>query len=149
MESFAQAFDQPVDSLEHINLMKEIVIAGSDYELRYWFRRVQQYNFFRKDEEFLIATLQQYMISNGYIKGAKLIQDYQCWPALVILFRHQVEIQAGYHLTNSNKLVTAIQAVLFNPELTNAALAVIAKTTEKQIARMSDVFLIQKCWRNT
>lgn len=45
------------------------------------------------------------------------------------------------------RLAAAIREMLMNPERTDSELAAIARTTEKQIARMTDVFLLRKLWK--
>jgi len=66
---------------------------------------------------------------------------------MVVLLKHYVELGEGCRPAANPRLVAALEAVMENPQLTNSELAIQAKTTEKQIARMGDVFAIQRVWR--
>jgi hypothetical protein len=104
-------------------------------------------NLFRESDAAVKAALQQYLMEHGCEKGSLLVSDYQAWEAVATLLQDQAELDAGSQPTKNPRLVAAIQAVMANPELTNSELATIAKTTEGEVARMTDVFLIQKLWR--
>jgi hypothetical protein len=147
MESLARAFDQPLDSEEHRDLAENGWIGGADVIVRYWLGRHLSRNLFRESNDSVNAALREYFVEHGCEKGSCLVSDYQAWPAVAILLQNQGELNAGCQPTKTPRLVAAIQAVMADPELTNSELAAITNTTEKQVARMTDVFVLQKLWR--
>lgn len=147
MENCAQAFDQPVDSSEHQDLRATAWLGGALVSIRYWLGRLLRHNFFRETDDAVTEALKRYFAANGYEKGSRLVSDIQSWGPLTTLLQHQVECNEGCQLTKNPRQVAALDAVLKDPGLTNMQLAAIANTTEKQIARMSDVFVLRKLWK--
>jgi hypothetical protein len=115
--------------------------------VRYWLGRLLQRNFFREPDSAVKDALKEYFAARGCEKGAHLVFDYQSWRPLVTLLQHQVESSEACRITMNPRRVAALYAVMANPELTDMQLAAIANTTEKQIARMSDVFVLRKLWK--
>jgi len=146
MENCAQAFDQPLDSPKHQDLRTTAWMGGELVSVRYWLGRLVRHNLFRVSDDAVKDTLQKYFAANGCEKGSRLVFNYQSWRPLATLLQHQVEFSEGCQLTKNPRLVAALQAVMANPEITDMQLAAIANTTEKQIARMSDVFVLRKLW---
>lgn len=147
MENCAQAFDQPLDSADHQTLRTTAWMGGELISVRYWLGRLLQKNLLRQSNDAVRDVLREYLAANGCEKGSRLVSDYQAWGSLAILLQHQVESDEGCQLTKNPRLIAAINAVLSDPELTTAQLAEIAGTTEKQIARMTYVFVLQKLWK--
>jgi hypothetical protein len=148
MESLARAFDQPLDSPEHRELAENGWIGGENVTVRYWLGRLLRRNLFRESNDAVEALLQQYFIDRGQKHGAGLVSDHQSWSPLAILLRHHVELSAGLRSTKNPRLLAALDAVMTNPDLNDSQLAKHAKTTEKQIARMTDVFILRKIWKH-
>jgi hypothetical protein len=146
METLAHKFDQPIESREHQDLASTAWMGGELVSVRYWLGRLLRHNFFRESDDAVKHALRNYFAANGCEKGSRLASDYQSWRPLATLLQHEVELSEGCQLTKNSRLVLALQAIMANPELTDAQLAAIAKTTEKQIARMTDVFILRKLW---
>ena len=144
MENLAYAFDQPIQSRDHQDLAATAWMGGELVSVRYWLGRLLQRNFFRESDDAVKEALRKHFIQNGCEKGSHLVSDYQSWSAMVTLLQHQVEVSEGRESTKNARLVAALQAVMANPELADSELAAIAKTTEKQIARMTDVLMLRK-----
>jgi hypothetical protein len=144
MENLAYAFDQPIESREHQDLATTAWMGGEDVSVRYWLGRLLRRNFFRESDDAVKDALQKYFIEVGCEKGAPLVSDYQAWSSVATLLQSQVEIYDGRPPTKNPRVVAAIRAFFANPELTDVELAAIAKTTEKQIARMSDVTVLRR-----
>lgn len=147
METLAHAFDQPIESQEHQHLAATAWMGGDLVAVRYWLGRLLRRNFFRESNEVVKQALQDYLVKIGCKKGSRLISDYQAWSPVATLLQHQVETEDRSPLTKNARLVAVIQAVLTNPELTDSQLAAIVKTTEKQIARMTDVSVLRRLWK--
>jgi hypothetical protein len=109
--------------------------------------RLLKHNFFRESDDAVKQALRTYFATAGCEKGSRLVSDYQSWRPVAILLQHQVELSEGCQLTKNSRLVVALQAIMANPELNDAQLAAMAKTTEKKIARMTDVFILRKLWK--
>jgi hypothetical protein len=116
--------------------------------VRYWLARLLRRNLFRESDDAAKRELRQYFTNRGQEKGASLADDLQSWSPMVVLLKHHVEISEGRRPTKRRKLISALEAVMADPDLTNSQFAKRAKTTEKQIARMTDVFQIQKLWKH-
>lgn len=147
MENCARAFDQPIDSPEHQDLRATAWMGGDLVSVRYWLGRLLRHNFFRESNDAVRDALEEYFAAQGCEKGSRLVFDFQSWRAFAILLQHQVERSEGCQPTKNSRLVAAIHAVLVDPELTDLQLAGIADTTEKQIARMTDVFVLRELWK--
>lgn len=147
MEYFAHVFDQPIESQEHQSLAADAWLGGAPISLRYWLGRLLRRNFFRDSDDAVKQALRQYLVEIDCEKGAFLFSDPQCWSPVTILLRHQVEVRDSLGSTQNAKKVAAVKAMLANPDLTDLELAAIAKTTGKQIARMSDLTFLRKLWK--
>jgi hypothetical protein len=147
MEILAHAFDQPIDSPEHQDLAATAWMGGEGISVRYWLGRLLRHNFFRESDDTVKVALKKYFTEAGCEKGSQLVADYQSWSALTIHLKHKVEIGENSRPTTTPKLVTALQAVMADPERTDVELAVVAKTTEKQIRRMTEITVLRKLWR--
>lgn len=147
MRHLAHAFDQPIESQEHRTLAATAWMGGELVAMRYWLGRLLRRNFFRESDDVVKHALQKYLVTIGCKKGAPLIVNYQAWPPVAKLLQHRVEAENGSPPTKNGRLVAAIEAVMTNPQLTDSQVAAVANTTEKQIARMSDVSVLRKLWR--
>lgn len=147
MENLAQAFDQPIESREHQVLASSAWLGGELVTVRYWLGRLLGHNFFREPDDMVKEALRNYLVERGCERGSRLATDCQSWRPLAILLQDQVERREGCTPTQNRRLVAAIAAVLAEPGSTNSELALVAKTTEKQIARMSDVCVLQHVWK--
>jgi hypothetical protein len=147
MEVLAHAFDQPIESQEHQELASSAWMGGELIVVRYWLGRLLRRNFFREFDDVVKQALQDYLVKIGCNKGSPSAFDYQAWLPIATLLRQQVETEEGCAPTKNARLVAAIQAVLTDPELNDSELAAVAKTTAKQIARMSEVSVLRKSWR--
>jgi hypothetical protein len=148
MESLARAFDQPLDSPEHRDLAENGWIGGGSVTIRYWLGRLLHRNLFRESDDAVKALLEQYFINRGQYKGASLVADFQAWSSAAQLLRHHLELTTGVPSTSNPRLLAALDAVMTNPNLSELQLAKIAKTTEKQVARMTHVFVLRKIWKH-
>jgi hypothetical protein len=148
MESLARAFDQPLDTPEHRELMEHGWVGGDFITVRYWLGRLLRRNFFRDSDDAVKAALKQYFVDQGCTQGAMLAFDFQTWSTLAILLRHNAEVACGHAPTKNPRLVAALEAVMKDPECDDSQLAARANTTEKQIARMTDVHLLRKAWKH-
>lgn len=147
MESLARAFDEPIDSIEHQNLAENVWVGGGSVTVRYWLGRLLNCNLFRETDDTVASRLHHYLVTRGCHVAASLVADRQCWGPITILLRSDFESASGVALTGNVRCIGALRALVANPELTNAELADRANTTEKQVARMTDVTLIRKAWR--
>jgi len=148
MDALASAFDQPVDSPEHRMLAETASMGGNLVTVRYWLGRLINRNLFRETHGSVKVALQQYLTDQKCPKGASLVFDPQSWSSIVLLLQHHMEIRTGVRPTQNPRLIAAIQAVMNDPDMDNSQLAKIAKTTEKQLARMTDVFVLRKVWKH-
>jgi hypothetical protein len=146
MDLLVNAFDQPIDSQEHRDLAATAWMGGELISVRYWLGRLLRRNFFRESNEAVKDALRDYFVRIGCEKGASLVADLQSWSPIAILLQHEVEAVKGCGPTKNARLVAALKAVMANPDLTDSQLAILAATTEKQIARMSQVFVLRKLW---
>jgi uncharacterized protein (TIGR02246 family) len=146
LATLARAFDMPVDSPEHRELAENGWVGGDFISVRYWLGRLLNRNLFRETDDSVTISLQDYLVDRGCHAGASLVSDRQAWGPVAILLRHDLEAACGYPSTGNSRFVAALDAVLANPELTNAELARLANTTEKQVKRMTDVSLVRKLW---
>lgn len=147
MENLAHAFDQPIESREHQDLATTAWMGGELVSVRYWLGRLLRRNLFRESDDAVRESLRKHFVEIGCEKGSLLVADLQAWSPVATLLQHEVEVSDGCGPAKIPRLVAALQAVMANPELTNLELAAIAKTTEKQIARMTDVSVLRKLWR--
>ena len=147
MENCANAFDQPIESREHQDLRTTAWMGGELVSVRYWLGCLLRRNLFREPDDVVENRLREYLVTIGCEKGSRLVSDFQSWRPLATLLQHQVECSEGAQLTRNQRLVAAIQAVLEDPEINDLQLAAIASTTVKQLARMTDVFVLRKCWK--
>jgi hypothetical protein len=148
MEIHAREFDEPVNSEAHCCLAEYGWIGGNFVTVRYWLGRLLDHNFFRESDEAVTAAMQRYFASRGCAAGAVLVRDLQAWSAAaLVLQRHAAATLPHCAQPRNPRLAAALEAVMINPEIPDAELAAFANTTEKQIARMSYVFLIRKLWR--
>jgi len=147
MENLAIAFDLPVESREHQDLATTAWMGGILVAVRYWLGRLLRRNLFRESDDVVNEALRKYIVEIGCKKGAQLVDDHQSWSPVATFLQSQVEVDEGQTPTKNRKLVAAIHAVLKDPDLTVSELAAIANTTEKQITRMTDVFILRKLWR--
>jgi hypothetical protein len=122
-------------------------MGGDFVTVRYWLGRLLRRNFFRESDDVVKQALQEYLVKIGCKKGSPLISDHLAWSPVSTLLQHHVESEERASPAKNARLVAAIRAVLTDPELTDSQVAAIAKTTEKQIARMSDVSLLRRLWR--
>lgn len=123
-------------------------MGGDLISVRYWLGRLLRHNYFRESNGAVRDALRKYLSDNGCEKGSRLVSDLQSWSPIADVLRHDVEVIEGRTPTKNLRLVAALKALLANPDLTNAELATIAETTEKQIAKMTDVFVLRKVWKS-
>ena len=147
MESLARKFDQPLDSPENRDLAENGWIGGDHVTVRYWLGRLLNRNLFRERDNAVEEALQDYFIKRGQPKGARLLADRQIWSPIAKLLQHHVEGSRVTHKKHNPRLLAALEAVMSDPGLSDSELAKLAKTTEKQIARMSDVFVLRRIWK--
>jgi hypothetical protein len=148
MESLALQFDQPVGSDAHRDLMENGWISGDSITVRYWLGRLLHRNFFRESDETVSCFLQQYFADRGYVAGAIIVRDRQAWsPAAIVLQSHAAISWDGALQPQNPRLASALDSAMMDPDISDTELAERAETTEKQINRMSEVFLLRKLWR--
>lgn len=147
MKKQVDPFDQPVSSNEYQRLAATIWMGGDLLTVRYWLGRILRHNLLREPDHSVKVLLKRFCLSNGYDKGSLLVDDYQSWPSFSLILQHEVEQNESDKKRKNLKLIAAIQAMLTDPELTDSELASIAKTTEKQIARMSNIAVLRKAWK--
>jgi hypothetical protein len=148
MESLARKFDQPLDSAEHRELMEHGWVGGDFITVRYWLGRLLRRNLFRDSDDAVKPALQQYFVDQGCAQAAILAFDFQAWSPLAILLRHHVELACGHAPTQNRRLIAALEAVMKDSDCDDSQLAARANTTEKQIARMSDITVLRKAWKH-
>ncbi len=147
MENLAHAFDKPIGSREHQDLAGTAWMGGEAVSVRYWLGRLLCRNFFRESDDDVKEALQKYLIAHGCDKGSTLAYNYESWSSLAIALQHQFELREGSNPNKNRRLPAAIWGVLVDPDATDAQLAAHSKTTEKQIARMTDVLVLRKLWK--
>jgi hypothetical protein len=92
--------------------------------------------------------MEQYFVARGCSAGAIMIRDLECWSAAAIVLQlHAAAACVCAALTNP-WLAAALEALMADPGLSDSELATLAKTTENQIARTPDVFLLRKIWKH-
>jgi hypothetical protein len=143
----AIAFDSPVDSGEHRLLAETVWMGGPIVSIRYWLGRLLRRNLFRESHESVLDSLQDFIRDIGSDEAAPLFADSQSWYAAVAILRHRWEMLEGLKPTQKPRYVAVLLAFITNPDLTNLELASAAGITEKQIVRMSDVFILRKIQR--
>ena len=144
MENLAKIFDQPVDSAAHREFAADCWLGGDMVSMRYWLGRLLHRNFFRESHDAVKVALHQHLVERGCEKGACLAADIQSWGPIGIVLQFDVDPKSS---RRNPRAIAAIDAVLQDPELSDTLLAAAANTTEKQIARMSDVFVLRKIWK--
>jgi len=147
MENLARAFGLPVDSPEHRDLAENGWIGGSGVTVRYWLGRVLRRNLFRESEEALSTALQQFFVDRGFVASAIIFRDSQAWPAAATLLQQYAAESGGCNSPKNPLLVAALEAVIRDPESSDAQLAAVAGTTPKQLARMTQVSSLRRIWR--
>jgi len=149
MDNLANAFDLPVDSDEHRLLAETAWMGGNWVTVRYWLGRLSCRNLFRESNDTVRQSLQHFISGIGSVEGASLLSDPQAWSIATIILRHQLETLEGLKPTQNPRLVAALYALASDPALTISQLATIARTTEKQVARMSDVTYLRRLWERS
>ena len=109
--------------------------------------RLLSHNLFRESDDAVKEALRSYLINNGCAKSSQLVSDSQIWCSLGVLLRDEVEVADNMPTTSDRRIVSAIRAVMADPDVTDSQLARIVNTTPRQIARMSHVNVIRKLWR--
>lgn len=122
-------------------------MGGSSVSLRYWLGRLLRRNFFRESDAIVRESLESYLIDNGFAKGSRLVADYQTWHALAAFLQHRVEIENANPPSLNPRQAAIIEEVLRDPDISDAQLANIASTTEKQVSRVSDARVLRKVWK--
>jgi hypothetical protein len=143
MESCAHAFDQPIDSKEHQSLATTAWMGGPLVEMRYWLGRLLNRNLFRESVERVQDALSHALSELAPPAGASVFANARAWSATLTILRDLVEQRDGVRPTAKPKYLAVLRALLANPDLTTFELAKLARTTEKQIARMSDVTVLR------
>ena len=147
METCAFAFDQPLDSVEHQQLATTAWMGGPDVAVRYWLGRLARRNFFREPHLVVQASLEGYLIVNGFMKGAQLVADHGTWSTFAAFLHHRVEFEAGSAPSLTLRQMAIIEGVLRDPDASDAQLAALARTTEKQVAKFSDATVLRRTWK--
>jgi hypothetical protein len=147
VDIFAEYFDLPVDSKEHRILRDDCWIGGEYVSIRYFLGRLIRQNLFRESDDIVGTALARYLKRNGWTHGALMVGDPQVWSPAVKLLKHQLELKEGVKPTQNARLIAAIAAVMNDASISDANLAAYAKTTVRQIARMSDIRVLRKAWR--
>jgi hypothetical protein len=146
-EGFARIFDLPTDSAEQRAFMEEAWFGGSFVTIPYWLGRLVGRNLFRESKGTWVAALQQYFVDRGEPVSARMAANTYCWDTIARLLEHRGRVALGIPTRAKPRLIVAIETTLEHPEMPLAELARIVNTTEKQIARMSDVTVLRDCWR--
>jgi hypothetical protein len=147
MESLACAFDQPLDSDAHRDLAENGWIGGDSITVRYWLGRLLHRSLFRESEEAVSHALQQYFADRGYLAGAIIVRDRQAWSPAAVVLQYHAAASYGCTPPKNPRLASALEGLMIDPAIADSELAARAKTTAKQIARMSHVYLLRKLWR--
>ncbi len=151
VDKLAQLFDMPLGSPEHRDLESTAFMGGPLISVRYWLGRLLNCNLFRASDAEVSAVLVQYFSDIGCERGAELGSDQDAWGSIANFLHYQWQTSSGMSSTKTSKWGSAFYAVLSDPDLTVAEIAQYAETTEKQVARMSDVKWLKQLWkfRNT
>jgi hypothetical protein len=144
MEALARAFDAPFDSAEHKDLEENGWIAGNTVTLRFYLGRLIRKNLFRVSDARVTRSFVRYIGDRTSRRGAELLRLGQGWDVAEFLLRHYFELQTRGKSSRNPREVAAIESFLTNQKLTEAKLARLAKTTEKQLARMTTLTLARK-----
>lgn len=144
MENLANYFDLPFDSPEHSFLAEEAWIGGELVSVRFYLGRLIRRNLFRLSDTDVEEHLVQYISSVTSTAGGELMRGNQGWMIASQIVRYRFETQAKGSSALKAKNIAAIEAFLTNPKVTMAQLAVELKTTEKQLARISNLKLARK-----
>lgn len=146
MDRLADLFDAPPESAEHQILVSSVHLGGPLVSVRYWLGRLLGQNCFRTSDAAVSAALVQYLSDAGYEKGALLASDIGAWSSIARFLQYQWELKSGTSPCENPKLCAALDAVLVDPDLTFLQIAQIAKTTEQQVSRMSDLKWLKELW---
>jgi hypothetical protein len=124
-------------------------MGGSSISVRYWLGLLCGRNLFRESDDVVKEALRQYFIERGFERGASVVADFQSWTPVATVLQSDVELKENVKPTQNPRLVAALQGVLIDPDITDEQLAIDAKTTVKQIARMSDISLLRILWKRS
>lgn len=137
----ARYFDAPIDSWEHRSLAEDCWLVGPSVSTRYYLGRILKRNLFRVSDAILIPMVREFIAKQTSKEGVALLDDLEFLSVADLLLCHHYERQMFGRSKRNKKLVAAVQAFLANPTMSDEELARTARTTEKQLARMSLLLL--------
>ena len=147
LEAYARAFDTPPTSDEHRRWFECVWVAGKWVAVRYYLGRLIGRNLFREADADVSAALVAFVAEITSPEGASLIggEGLQGWLLAEPLLRHLFETSnIGGFPGRRHREAAAIRAFLSDPDIQPARLAILAGTTEKQLARMPSVAQLRR-----
>jgi hypothetical protein len=143
MEILAEYFDAPPSSREHMILRDECWLGGDLIEVRFYLGRLLKQNLFRESNDDVGRTLIAYLKTTTSAEGAALVADegLHAWQVVVPVLKYRFESEVEGARKPPPREAAAIEAFLKNPAIGSQDLARAARTTEKQLNRMTDLNL--------
>jgi hypothetical protein len=136
---WADKFDEPFDSTWHVQMARDAWIGGDFTTVPYYLSRLQEVNHFRKSDSELDQAVQRFFATQYSEEVAAIFRDRMHWGFAAEVLRHLFFQGQGSEVPLKPKVFAAYEAFLKKPNATLAEIARRAKTTEKQILKMSSL----------
>lgn len=135
----AEKFDEPFDSPWHVYLASEAWNGGDFTTVPYYLSRLQEVNYFRKSDSELDQAVQRFFATQYSEEVSIIFGDRMHWGFAAEVLRQLFFREQGWELPCKPKEFAAYEAFLKDPAASITMIAKRARTTEKQVLRMSSL----------
>lgn len=142
MSDFATIFDLPLETQGRQTLLQTAWMGGAFVTVPHFLGRILKHNLFRENQVVVAQKLRQYFVSRGWTDSTPLASNKSSWEFLGSLLEHYVQPRQTDAAAQRNFL--AIEAFLRHPHLLNAEIALEIETTERQVARNSNLAYLRR-----
>jgi hypothetical protein len=149
VEHLAQTFDALPSPDAARTLEEAAALSGPSVAVRYYLGRLIGRNLFRSEDQQVSRALVAFVAKMISRRGASVLTAgrLQRWTVAVPLLRDALDARTCGKRRTKPKRVAAIEVLLKDPSLDGEALARAARTTSRQLARISEIAVLRKLIR--